>query len=154
MKKETIEMKSTQGVMTNINLDVGHFIESNGSGLHIEEYKSIFLSMSKMIEQLSDIEELILQDRCLSDDVLNKIKLSKLREYVYARCPFFRKDKSTKDIRVIVSRTDIIDPENLNPSLEELYLNEKFMIKALNKLILSMRVEHLQCTIQYNRKYE
>jgi hypothetical protein len=61
-----------------------------------------------------------------------------MREYVYARCPFYRRNKGTKDIRVLVSRIDLIDPTNPKPSLNVLYLNTEFMDKAKDKLIQAM----------------
>lgn len=147
-------MKPNQGVMIHVQSDVDRFIGDDTKTYGIETYKTVYNSVKARIEQMAAIEELILQQRCLSEDNLKHIKLSTLREYVYARCPFYRRKKSTKDIRIIVSRIDIIDPENPNPSLDDLYSNKEFMDKATEKLILAMRAEYEETGRNYFELYD
>jgi predicted DNA-binding protein (UPF0278 family) len=59
-----------------------------------------------------------------------------VREYIYARCSFFRMGKTSKDIRVIVDNVEFWDNDVTN-----LFGNEKFMEKAKNKLVYAMTNE-------------
>lgn len=126
--------------MINVQKDVDQFL-LNELGQYGDTYKDIYNKISKEIETLSQLEEVMLQKRCMTEDNLNNIKLSVLRDYVYARCPFYRKDKTTKDIRVIVSRIDIIYPDDRNPSLDKLYDDHNFINKAKTKLMEAMESE-------------
>ena len=140
------EMKSTQGVMVNIPEDIKRFIGTDESPM-INEYADTYVEIAHVVEKLAKIEEIVLQKRCMKEENLN-IKLSILREYVYARTPFFRRDKSTKDIRVIVSRIDIIYPNKI-PSLDELYDDKDFMNTAKTKLIEAMNEVHNETCVNY-----
>jgi hypothetical protein len=131
------KIKPTQGVMINVQRDVNKFIESQRGFINTDYYEATYSNIRARIEQLASIEEGILQRRCLLTKPLD-IKLSFMREYVYARCPFYRRDKGTKDIRVLVSRINLIDPTNPKPSLNDLYLNTELMDKAKDKLIQAM----------------
>jgi len=64
------------------------------------------------------------------------IKLSLVREYLYARYPFYRKGMTTKDIRVIVDKSEFWG-EDLNILVK----NKEFMSKAIDKLSKAMDVE-------------
>jgi hypothetical protein len=74
------EMKPTQGVMINVIDDVNRFIGNDDRPL-IAVYKDTYDSIYPQIDKLADIEEIILQKRCMADDNI-KVKLSILREYV------------------------------------------------------------------------
>ncbi len=54
--------------------------------------------------KLASLEEIIIQMRIRED--LSDIKLTQVREYIYARTPFYRKDKKSKDVRVIVDKVE------------------------------------------------
>lgn len=140
------EMKPTQGVMINVPEDIKRFIGTD-EGRMINEYTDTYVEIAHVVERLAKIEEVILQKRCMKEDNL-KIKLSILREYVYARTPFFRRDKSTKDIRVLLSRTDLIYGDRI-PTLEELYNDPDFMTKAKIKLIEAMSEVHSETCENY-----
>jgi hypothetical protein len=65
---------------------------------------------------------------------LSEIKLSIVRdEYIYARSPFYRRGGSTKDIRVIVGRTDI-NGDDLNRLSKDI----KFMEICQRKIKTAM----------------
>ena len=64
------------------------------------------------------------------------IKLSLVREYLYARYPFYRKGMTTKDIRVIVDKSEF-----WGENLDILIKNKEFMSKAIEKLQRAMDVE-------------
>lgn len=146
------EMKSTQGVMINVASNVNRFIGKDDNLPLIKIYKDTYDEVTSKIEKLARIEELILQQRCMNEDNIN-IKLSILRDYVYARCPFYRRDKSTKDIRVIVSRIDLVNG-NYNPSIKTMYEDENFIAKAKAKLIDAMRDEFLVKSEEYFKLYD
>lgn len=148
------EMKSTQGVMIHVQDDVKRFIGKDIDSPIIKMYQKAFNDIAWNVEKMARLEELTLQQRCIGTDDNLKIKLSFLREYVYARCPFYRRDKSTKDIRVIVSRVDIIDPTNPSPSIDDLEKNEAFMQKAKVKLISAMRDEFVKTSANYWNEYD
>lgn len=132
--------KPTQGVMINIPEDIKQFIGTDESTF-ASEYADTYIKIAPVIEKLAHLEELIIQQRCIRD-CRSKIKLSILREYVYARAPFYRKGKSTKDIRVIVSRIDLIYPNKI-PTLDELSADDDFMDTAVYKLSEAMSDEHV-----------
>lgn len=145
------KLKTTQGVIVNFKQDTQNFIKFKHT-LMTEKYSDLLSEIESKLEQLTALEEIIIQERCLDSDL--KIKLSFLREYVYARCPFFRKDKSTKDIRVLVSRTDLIDPNNPTPTINDLYLNKEFMTKVNGMLVDAMIKELNKSTLNYFKLYD
>ena len=95
---------------------------------HINKNKVRFQNLAKL-------EEVIMQLRS-KETLLENVKLSLVREYIYARALFYREGKGTKDIRVIVDKTDIYG-EDLNALLK----NKEFMSKAVSKLQEAMDKE-------------
>ena len=97
---------------------------------------------------LARLEELILQIRS-RDEIMtgstDDIKLSLVREYLYARYPFYRKGMTTKDVRVIVDKSEFWG-EDLNLLLK----NEDFMKKAKDKLVIAMNIEIDNNLVEYN----
>ncbi len=67
-------------------------------------YKKEVTKSKVMFEKLASLEEIIIQMRIRED--LSDIKLTQVREYIYARTPFYRKDKKSKDVRVIVDKIE------------------------------------------------
>lgn len=60
---------------------------------------------------------------------VSQIKLSVTRGYIYARCPFYRREHVAKNVTAIVGLTDIYGDHM------DLLLNDPhFMNKALSKL--------------------
>ena len=70
------------------------------------------------------------------------IKLSIVKNYIYARCPFFRRDKSAKDVRIIVDNLEFwtanIKSKKNESIVKALLSNEEFMNKARHKLLNQM----------------
>ena len=97
----------------------------------VNEHKDVF-------EQLASLEEIIMQMRIKEN--LDDIKLSLVREYIYARTPFYRKDKKAKDVRVIVNKVEF-HPEVDTSGIEILFGNEDFMARAKEKLVQAMDSE-------------
>lgn len=131
--------KLKQGVFVNTIKESTEFIGDHRDDVLLTKYSDVIKGIKRTVEHLANLEELILQARHIYN--LNNIKLSFLREYVYARAPFFRRNKASKDIRVLVGRIDLIYPNHKNPSLDKLYHDTIFMDKAKNKLILTMNDE-------------
>jgi len=97
-----------------------------------QTYTNIVTKWKGNFESVALLEELILQMRSM--ETLSEIKLSIVRdEYIYARSPFYRRGGSTKDIRVIVGRTDI-DGDDLDDLSKDL----KFMEICQRKIKTSM----------------
>jgi hypothetical protein len=95
-------------------------------------YRNIVTKWKANFDSAALLEETILQLRAKEN--ITEIKLSIVRdEYIYARSPFYRRGGSTKDIRVIVGKTDI-DGEDLN----RLSKNIQFMERAKRKIQVAM----------------
>jgi len=146
--------KFTQGVFTNIvgdtqtkptydmflNIQESLITPSSTLERYISRYKKKITKNKMMFEHLSRLETLIMQMRMKDNLSTDDIKFNVLREYIYARIPFYRDDKETKDVRVIVGLTEIYGD---NP--EEFYKNQELLTKAKDKLTKSMDE-----TINYN----
>ena len=96
----------------------------------------------KEIVDMAKLEEIIVQLRC-REQVMEEFKLSKVREYIYARALFYRSEKDVKDIRVVVGRTDIWGDD-----IDKLLGNEEFVKLSVTKLKEVMTIE-----IDENLKY-
>lgn len=91
------------------------------------QYENLFGKVEPDINKLALMEEIIIQ--CRIRENLDNLKVSVLRDYVYARTPFYRRDRDANDIRVLVGRTEFFDTVDGN-----LYGNETFMETAKTKL--------------------
>ena len=152
--------KSTEGVFTNI---VGNRVErssynqfiSFGDEVNNNEELNEFLrlyndtvSKHKMdFQMLADLEVIIMQLRCKND--ISDIKLSLVREYIYARCSFYRNDKTSKDIRVIIDNVEF-----WRSDLTNLIGNQEFMDKAKSKLVKAMDKEIYENITNFKKIYK
>lgn len=152
--------KSTEGVFTNI---VGNRVErssynqfiSFGDEVNNNEELNEFLrlyndtvSKHKMdFQMLADLEVIIMQLRSKND--ISDIKLSLVREYIYARCSFYRNDKTSKDIRVIVDNVEF-----WRSDLTNLIGNQEFMDKAKSKLVKAMDKEIYENITNFKKIYK
>lgn len=98
-------------------------------------YTKLVTRHAKEFDDLAKLEEIIVQLRC-RETVMEEFKLSKVREYIYARALFYRSEKDIKDIRVVVGRTDIWGED-----MDTLLKNEKFVKLAVEKLRDAMSIE-------------
>lgn len=112
-------------------------VESSKVNEFLSQYTELVSKHKATFEELAALEEIIIQMR-IKDD-LNDIKLSLVREYIYARTPFYRKSNTAKDIRVIVDKLDF-HPEG-REDLTNLFGKEEFMKRAKEKLIEAMSNE-------------
>ena len=100
----------------------------------VKVYKKIITDNKPTFELLSSLEEIIMQMRIREN--LNDIKLSQVREYVYARTPFYRKDRKSKDVRVIVGNLEFFP--QVTDNIDVLLKDVEFMEKAKTKLMKAM----------------
>ena len=90
-----------------------------------KDYENMTGSNKNLFSKLAKLEETILQIRAKESMMTGQtdlIKLSLVREYLYARYPFYRKGMTTKDIRVIVDKSEFWG-EDLNILVK----NKEFM---------------------------
>ena len=99
-----------------------------------DDYKSLISENRLLFEKLAALEEVIMQLRIREN--LVDVKLSHVREYIYARTPFYRKDKISKDVRVIVNKIEFYPEGKTN--LNSLFDKEEFMNEAKYKLAKAM----------------
>lgn len=111
---------------------------------YTKEYQKLIEINKVGFWKLAKLEEIIMQLR--SKENVDDVKLSLVREYIYARCPFYRKDKASKDIRVIIDKSDEVGTD-----LNKLYKNEEFMNRAIEKLRLAMVSEIEQNIHEYDK---
>ena len=100
-----------------------------------KEYKSLITQHKSTIIRMAELEEIIMQLRSIEELSPENIKLSVVRDYIYARAPFFRLGKVTKDIRVIVGRSEFW------PNFDGLLQNKNFTDLAVSKLREAMTIE-------------
>lgn len=139
--------KTIEGVFTNIvgtssEISTYNQFINQGEDLNISKelqdltdtYVKLVSDHKNTFEQLASLEEIIMQMRIKEN--LDDIKLSLVREYIYARTPFYRKDKKAKDVRVIVDKIEF-HPE-VGANIEILLGNDEFMARAKEKLVTAM----------------
>ena len=97
-----------------------------------EKYNAIINRLKGDFETLANLEEVIMQYRS-KEMVLKDIKLSIVRDYIYARALFYRRGKEVKDLRVVVAKTDVYGGD-----VNDLYYNGDFMTIARAKLMFEM----------------
>jgi hypothetical protein len=112
-----------------------------------KEYDALTGQNKNLFEKLAKLEEVILQIRAKESIMTrpSEVKLSLVREYLYARYPFYRKGMLTKDIRIIVDKSEFWG-DNLNVLLK----NKEFMTKATDKLSKAMDEEINSNLHEYN----
>jgi hypothetical protein len=112
-----------------------------------KEYDALTGQNKNLFEKLAKLEEVIMQIRAKESIMTgpSEVKLSLVREYLYARYPFYRKGMLTKDIRVIVDKSEFWG-DNLNVLLK----NKEFMSKATDKLSKAMDEEINSNLHEYN----
>jgi hypothetical protein len=121
---------------------------------YVRDYSNKVGQLKVDLQQLSDLEVIIMQMRSKSSMGEN-ITLYTVRDtYVYARCPFFRVDKDTNEVRVLVDNVEF----NLNSEgqldLSMLSGNDEFMDKVHKKLSEVMDNEILSNTKDYKKIYK
>ena len=103
----------------------------------LKECKRLYLKILEQhkseINDLAKLEETIVQLRC-REMIASDLKVSVVREYIYARTTFYRNGNDVKDIRVLVGRV-----ENFHgKSPEELSVDPDFIELSTKKLRAAM----------------
>jgi hypothetical protein len=133
---------STYDRFINLKEDLSNSKESNE---FLREYQTVITENKVVFDKLAALEEIIMQLRS-RDNICEDFKLSIVREYIYARTPFFRRDKGTKDIRVIVGLTEFYGEDT-----RKLMGNDEFVGKATSKLTDAMNQEISANISQYKK---
>jgi hypothetical protein len=116
----------------NVDLSVKH---SDDLNKYCKKYRDVINKNKVKFQNLAKLEEVIMQLRS-KETIKENVKLSLVREYIYARSLFYREDKGTKDIRVIVGKTEFYGTD-----LEKLLDSPVFMGIAVTKLETAMDKE-------------
>jgi hypothetical protein len=116
----------------NVDLSVKH---SDDLNRYCKKYRDVINKNKVKFQNLAKLEEVIMQLRS-KETIKENVKLSLVREYIYARSLFYREDKGTKDIRVIVGKTEFYGTD-----LEKLSESPIFMDTAVTKLETAMDKE-------------
>jgi hypothetical protein len=140
----------TQGVFTNIvgtssEISTYNQFINIGEDLNIsKDLREVTKTYMKLVndnkdkfEQLASLEEVMIQMRIREN--LNDVKLLLVREYIYARTPFYRKSKKSKDLRVIVNKIEFYPEVGTDVSI--LASDERFMSIAKRKLGVAIDTE-------------
>ena len=149
--------KVTENVFLDILSDdnkVGSYVkfigDANLQDSHTLKYISLVNANLDVLQELADLEEIILQKKAIEN--INEIKIVISGDYIYVRCPFFRRDKVAKEIRVIVDKISTWSTKK-QFTINDGYKNTKFMDFAKIKLAKAMG-DVLQLNVNnYNSKY-
>ena len=136
---------STYDRFINLQTDLTNSGESDDL---LKSYQTLVTENKTVFEHLASLEEMIMQLRS-RDNIGEDFKLSIVREYIYARTPFFRRDKGTKDIRVIVGLTEFYGDD-----MRKLMGNKEFVARAITKLTDAMNQEIGSNLSQYKKIYQ
>lgn len=116
----------------------------------IKMYREMVTKNKSDFQRMADLEVIIMQLRSMENLTKDDIKLNVVRdEYIYARCPFYRHENETKDIRIIVDNLEFW-PQGI----KNLYDNDEFMTKATSKLLKAMEDEVLYNIESFNKMNE
>jgi hypothetical protein len=110
------------------------------------EYESLVNENKDLIERLAKLEVIIMQLRSMEN--IDNVKLSLVREYIYARSTFYRNDKESKDIRIIVDKSEFHGTD-----LHKLVGDKEFMSTAKTKLKRAMEMESDDNIREYKKIY-
>ena len=116
----------------------------------LKKYTQKFNDLIKEHEEslyiLANLEEIILQMRVMENLDVSQIKLSVTRGYIYARCPFYRREHVANNVTAIVGLTDA-----WGDHMDLLMYDPEFMNKALSKLKQVMK-EDIETSIKKHKK--
>lgn len=158
LKKMGRTNKMTEGVFTDIvgtDSEISsydRFIRTGGEtkslliNEFVHEYTDLIEKNRSVFLKLAELEQIIMQLRSTTN--MDDIKLSIVREYIYARCSFFRRDKTAKDIRVIVDNVEFWTDD-----VNQLLSNTNFMEKAKTKLVKAMQKEVTENILGFREKH-
>lgn len=113
----------------------------------VNNYKKLIDKNKADFEKLAAMEEIIMQMR--TKENITDIKISVVRDYIYARCPFYRKDKTAKDVRIIIDHLELYKDK-----LKDIETNPDLIKKAKDKLSAVMENEINENLLNFREKYK
>ena len=112
---------------------------------YLINYKHAITLHRNLFEDIALMETIIMQMRSRDNIVYDDIKLYIVREYIYARIPFYRTDKDSKDIRILVGMV-----EKYGDDIPTLSGNIELLEIAKTKLYFNMQSIINQNIKKYN----
>jgi type IV secretory pathway VirB4 component len=110
-----------------------------------KKYKILTDKIKTDMETLARYEEIIIQIRS-REKIDSEIKLSLIRQYIYARSVFYRRGRDVKDVRAIIGLTTIY-----GKNVATLLKNKVFMEHAKKSLLDTMNKE-IKENVDYIRR--
>lgn len=99
----------------------------------LKKYNAKVIANKPVFTELANLEDVIMRIRSRENLNISDIKLNVVREYIYARVPFHRKDTDAKDIRVIVGLV-----ADWGGDIKDLLNHDAFMQLSKDKVIAAM----------------
>lgn len=112
---------------------------------NLKKYKDLYTGLISdikfILEDLSTLEEAIIQSRCMNDNVIRDnmslfLNKNKYGTYIYAITLFYTKHDALKEIRVFIGNTS-----KFGSNIESLYKDPDFMSMCADKLKSKMSEE-------------
>lgn len=145
-----VDLVGTDNQISAYNKFINYGKDLNGNDVlrkYTSEYETLINQYKDVIERLAKLEIIIMQLRSMEN--IDTIKLSLVREYIYARSTFYRNDKESKDIRVIVDRSEFSGSD-----MDKLSKDKEFMNNAKFKLKRAMEMEADDNIREYKKIFE
>lgn len=145
-----VDLVGTDNQISAYNKFINYGKDLNGNDVlrkYTSEYETLINQHKDVIERLAKLEIIIMQLRSMEN--IDTIKLSLVREYIYARSTFYRNDKESKDIRVIVDRSEFSGSD-----MDKLSKDKEFMNNAKFKLKRAMEMESDDNIREYKKIFE
>lgn len=122
----------------------------------ISEYSMKCMKHKMDFEQLSQLEILIMQIRTrykFKDTVkLYFVKKASGIVYIYGRCPFYRKNSDTNEVRVLVANADLHTQNQDDHALSILSGNETFMNEQVYPKLIKAMDEEIEDNLKVYKK--
>jgi hypothetical protein len=144
-----VDIVGSSSTISSYDKFMGNGIKNPSKNLKMfeTEYNKTITKEKTTFEKLAKMEEIIMQLRAKEN--ISNIKIHLVREYLYARCSFYRSGLQSKDIRVIVDNVEF-----WNSDIKSLMSNKTFMDKAKEKLISAMEKEIAENITNFKLTYK
>jgi len=122
----------------------------------LSEYSSKIQQHKMDFEQLANLETLIMQLRTRMN-FKDTVKLYFVKKvsgivYIYGRCPFFRKNSDTNEVRVLVANADLHTQNQDDHALSILSGNETFMNEQVYPKLIKVMNEEIEDNLKVYKK--
>lgn len=95
------------------------------------DYKNQIKTNENAIKKLAALEQVILQYKAVTHDF--EVKFSIVKDYIYARTHFFRSHSKTRELRVIVDKTDFHPDGDYENNQELVKKGKEKLLEAMNQ---------------------